>query len=226
MTRRPISPILCLVTDRSACHGRPLEPVVTMAVEAGVNLVQLREKDLPARELVDLGRRLAATVRRQGASLVVNDRVDVAMVLEADGVHLGWNGLPVPDVRRLIGPEMTIGVSVHSLEEAVRAEDEGADYVALGTIFETASHPGRAGAGTDLVAKVASSVRIPVIAIGGITAGNARSVMDAGASGVAVIRAIQSADDVAAATRALLRAMTGTEPRSHEEHEGARRDQV
>lgn len=200
-------PILCLVTDRTACLGRPLETAVVDAVDAGVGLVQLREKDLSARELLELGRKLLGPVREGGAALVVNDRADVALALGADGVHLGANSLPVREVRRLLGDEALIGISAHSVEEVPRAEADGADYVILGTIFETRSHRGKQGAGLALVKEAASAVQIPVIAIGGITAANAGTVMAAGASGVAVITAIQSASDVGAATRALVEAI-------------------
>ncbi len=207
----PSSPVLCLVTDRAACLGRPLETVVTEAVAAGASLVQLREKDLSARELLHLGRRLLAPVRASGALLVVNDRLDVALALGADGVQLGARSLPVREARRLVGDEMLVGASVHSLEEAVRAEEDGADYAVLGTIFKTRSHPGTPGAGVGLVAEVAAAVRIPVIAIGGITAANTPLVMRAGAVGIAVITAIQSAEDVTTATRALWRSVKGEE---------------
>ncbi len=200
-------PILCLVTDPAACLGRPLEQVVAVAVEAGVGLVQLRQKELPARQLLDLGRTLLGPISQRGAALVVNDRVDVAMALGAQGVQLGGGSLPVREARRLAGDGMLIGASAHSLEEALRAEGEGADYLILGTIFETRSHPGLKPAGLGLVSRVAETVRIPVIAIGGISAGNAGLVMAAGASGVAVITALQSAPDVAAAVRQLLAAM-------------------
>ncbi|HEX9017233.1 MAG TPA: thiamine phosphate synthase, partial [Chloroflexota bacterium] len=181
--------------------------MVAEAVGAGVSLVQLREKDLSARELVELGTRLLRPVRAAEAALVVNDRIDVALALGAEGVHLGAGSIPVAQARRLIGESGFVGMSVHSLDEAVRAERDGADYLVLGTIFDSRSHPGVHGAGPDLVRRVTSAVRIPVLAIGGITASNAGSVMEVGASGVAVITAIQSAPDVARATRALLEAI-------------------
>lgn len=154
-----------------------------------------------------MGEALLVPVRRHGAALVVNDRIDVAMALGADGVHLGGGSLPVRDARRLVGDSMLVGCSVHSLGDALLAEAEGADYLVLGTIFETRSHPGWVPAGLGLVREVSAAVRIPVIAIGGIDARNARSVMRAGADGVAVITAIQSAEDVAVATRELLRSL-------------------
>jgi len=201
------APILCLVTDRTACRSRSLEESIAQAVGAGVRLVQLREKDLSARELLQLGGSLLGPVRKGGAALVVNDRVDVALALGADGVHLGGGSLPVGATRRLVGSQMLVGVSAHSLEDAIRAEQEGANYVMLGTIFESRSHPGLKPAGLGLVSRVAGAVRIPVVAIGGINEMNAPSVVSAGAQGVAVISAILSAVDVAAATRGLLGAI-------------------
>jgi thiamine-phosphate pyrophosphorylase len=197
-------PIVCLVTDRASCRGRLLEAVVGQAVAAGVNLVQLRDWSLSARELLDLGSALLDPVRACGAALVVNDRIDVAMALSADGVHLGRGSLTVGQTRRLVGEQMLLGVSVHGEREAKEAEGEGADYLILGTVFETPSHPGRKGGGLGLVTEVAAAVKIPVVAIGGIDAGNAGAVFAAGASGVAVIRAIQSAADVTTATRAVV----------------------
>ncbi len=196
-------PILCLVTDRNATAGRSLEQSVLEAVRSGVKLVQLREKGLSARELYNLGCSLRDPVREAGAALVVNDRVDVALALGVDGVHLGGGSLPVREARALVGGEKLVGVSVHSLEEALQAEADGADYLGLGTIFETRSHPGRPPAGLELISRVIRAVRIPVVAIGGINRRNARLVMEAGAQGVAVITAILSADDVSDATRSL-----------------------
>lgn len=209
-------PILCLVTDHGACRGRPLEEVVRLALSAGVGLVQLRARELPARQLLEVGRGLLGLVRSAGAYLVVNDRLDVALALGADGVHLGTGSLPVNEVRRVVGNRMLVGASVHSLEEAVSAEATGADYLLLGTIFETPSHPGCPGAGVQLVSGVAERVAIPVIAIGGVNVGNAPEVMAAGAAGIAVIRAIQSAPDVAAATRVLVHAITGRSQQSED----------
>ena len=165
-------------------------------------MVQLREKDLPARALLDLAKRLRA-VTTDKALLIVNDRVDVALLCDADGVQLGEDGLDVAAARELLGHDRLIGRSVHSIEGAVAAELEGADYLVLGTIFPTASHPGAETGGLDLVRAATNAVRIPVLGIGGITAGNAAAVMDAGASGIAVITAITLADDPASAARGL-----------------------
>ena len=144
--------------------------------------------------------------------LIVNDRVDVALLTGADGVQLGETALDVSDVRQLVGPDMLIGRSVHSEVGAVDAECQGADFLVLGTVFETASHPdGRVG-GLDLVKEVTTSVGIPVLGIGGITEANAASVMEAGASGAAVITAITMADDPKSAASDLSAAISGKIP--------------
>jgi thiamine-phosphate pyrophosphorylase len=174
-------------------------------------MVQLREKDMAPFELLRLARRLRRVTQGR-ALLIVNDRVDVALLAGADGVQLGETALDVSDVRQLVGPDMLIGRSVHSEVGAVDAECQGADFLVLGTVFETASHPdGRVG-GLDLVREVTTSVGIPVLGIGGITKANAASVMEAGASGAAVITAITMADDPKSAASDLSAAISGRIP--------------
>ena len=174
-------------------------------------MVQLREKDMPPFELLRLARRLRRITEGR-ALLIVNDRVDIAMLSGADGVQLGETALDVADVRSLVGPDMLIGRSVHSEVGAVDAECQGADYLVLGTVFETASHPdGRIG-GLDLVREVTQAVGIPVLGIGGITADNAPGVMEAGASGIAAITAITMADDPRVAATDLSEAIGAKTP--------------
>ena len=170
----------------------------------GVNVVQLREKDLAAAQLVPLADRLRAITEGK-ALLIVNSRLDVAQVC-ADGVHLPERGASVAATRRLAGDGLIIGRSVHSVEEAVKAQEEGADYVQVGAIFPTRSHPGPP-AGLALLESVAARVSIPILAVGGITAGNVGQVMRAGARGAAVISAILGAPSPGAAARRLAEAM-------------------
>jgi len=178
-----------LVTDRSLCHSATLPEVVRGAVEAGVSMVQFREKDLPAGEQLKLGAQVQQNVRGK-ALFIVNDRVDVALALDADGVQLPESGLPVAQARKLLGHQRLIGRSVHSLQGAVAAEQAGADYVIFGPVYTTSSHPGAQPASTRTLRQVAQAVRIPVLAIGGITVENAAEVMSNGAAGIAVISAI------------------------------------
>jgi thiamine-phosphate pyrophosphorylase len=200
---------LCLVTDRRLCGEGRFLAAVDAAVAGGVTMVQLREKDLGARALYELGLRLQSVLRAR-AALVVNDRLDVALALGADGVQLGAGSLPLAAARRLGGERLLIGRSVHSLEEAVAAERDGADFLVLGTIYPSRSHPGDPGAGPSLVAGVRAAVALPLIAIGGIDALNLSEVTAAGADGVAVISAIlgaphprSAAANLAAGLRAL-----------------------
>lgn len=188
-----------------------MSATVAAGIEGGSSMVQLREKDMPPFELLRLARRLRRITEGR-ALLIVNDRVDVAMLAGADGVQLGETALDVADVRSLVGPEMLIGRSVHSEVGAVDAECQGADYLILGTVFETASHPdGRIG-GLDLVREVTEAVGIPVLGIGGITVGNASDVMEAGASGVAVITAVTMAKDPRLAASELSEAIGARTP--------------
>ena len=196
--RRWAAPALMLITDRSLLQGRALEEVASQAVDGGVTAVQLREKDLSGCDLYELAMTLRAVLQGR-ALLLVNDRADVAAASGADGVHLPERCLPAHAVRSLVGEGCIIGRSVHSVDAAVQAEREGADYVQVGPVFATASHPSAKPCGLRLVRTVAEAVSVPVIAVGGIDATRVRDVVDAGADGVAVIRAILSADDPAAA---------------------------
>ena len=200
-------PCLMVVTDRVLCGGADgLAAAVEAAVSGGADAVQLREKDpdgrsLPASELSTLARRLREVTR--GALLVVNGPLEVAVAVEADGVHLPEDAPMPPRPRR----GFLVGRSVHSAEAACRAEAAGADYLVAGPIFETRSHPGVEPAGLALVEEIARAVRVPVLAIGGVTAGRVEEVVRAGASGVAVISAVLAQPDPRAAAEALRRAL-------------------
>jgi thiamine-phosphate pyrophosphorylase len=194
-----------LITDRRRCGAGRLVPAVEKAVAGGVAAVHLREPDLSAAELFELAVSLREVTAKRCA-FVVNDRLDVALAVGADGVQLGRRSLPTRAARQVAGG-LRIGRSVHGVEEAVAAEQDGADYVIVGTIFATGSHPGVPPAGTDLVRRVREAVGIPILGIGGVTAANAGEVIRAGAEGVAVIGAILDAEDVEAATRRLVSAV-------------------
>ncbi len=200
-----------LITDRTRLRGRALEEVASLAVEGGANAVQLREKDLSGGDLYDLAVTVHAVLRGR-ALLLVNDRLDVALAAGADGVHFPEHSLPPSKARRLAGDSCIIGRSVHSVEAARQAVAEGADFLVVGNVYETASKPGAPAAGVELVEAVAEAVPVPVIAVGGVTAANLTPVIDAGAGGVAVIGAVMDADDpkeAAARLRAALDAAYG-----------------
>lgn len=199
-------PCLALVTDRRRCGGRSLPDAVALAVEGGVGMVQLRENDLSAVELLIYGQHLRY-ITKDRALLFINNRPELALTCKADGVHLPERGLNLRMVRRLVGDKLIIGRSVHSVESAVAAERDGADYLIVGTIYETASHPGGPVAGPQLLRAVREAVSIPILGIGGITSDNIDEVMAAGADGAAVISAILSAPDPRQAAADLSQAM-------------------
>ena len=193
---------LYLVTDRPRTAGRPLLDVIEQALQGGVDAVQVREKDLPASELVDLARRVRTLCRRYGARLLINDRVDVALAVGADGVHLPVDSFSPAEARQLLGAGALIGASTHSEAEARAAVAGGADFIVFGPVFDTPSKRALgAPVGLEALATVSHGSAIPVLAIGGITADRVASVRRCGAQGIAVIGAIlEAADPRAAAT--------------------------
>jgi len=196
------SPCLMLVTDRALAGGADrLVEAVAAAVEGGVNAVQLREKDLAPADLAHLAGRLREAIGRR-ALLIVNGNADVACEIAADGLHL-------PADAPFAHPDgvTPVGRSVHSVEAAVRAEREGADYLIAGPIYETPSHPGVPAAGVRLISGAVAAVSVPVVAIGGITAARVSGVLSAGAGGVAVISAVLGAESPRAAASALREAL-------------------
>jgi len=167
-------------------------------------VVQLREKDLNTRDLMSLGRDILSVTAPRRVPLLVNDRIDVALALGADGVHLRSDSMPAAVARRLLGPDRLIGMSAHSVEEVVEAESQGTDFVVLGPIFATPSKiPYGPPIGLDILAEAVRGTSIPVFAIGGVTAQHIPDIQRAGAFGIAVISAILGAGDVPAATRLL-----------------------
>ena len=195
---------LYVILDRTASRGRDLREILDSVIAGGARLVQFREKEWPVRGCFPLLEDLRWKARQAGIGFVVNDRLDLALAVEADGLHVGQDDLPAPIARRLLPPSMFLGVSIHSLEQAKQAEGEGADYVAVGSIFPTSTKPEFQLVGLDLLRAVRRQVKAPLVAIGGITADNAAQVVEAGADGVAVISAICGARDPAEATRRLL----------------------
>ncbi len=197
---------LYLVTDERLSRGRATAEIVRAAIRGGIDAVQLRGKDLPAREQLAIGRELRAITRDAGVLFIVNDRVDLALALAADGVHVGQDDLPAEVVRRLVGPEMIIGVSAATIPEALAARAAGADYLGVGAIYGTATKlDAGAATGPALLGTIAGAVDLPLVAIGGINATNVAAVIAAGAAGAAVVSAIIAADDPEAAARELQR---------------------
>ncbi len=197
-------PRLYVVTDRQQTAGRPLEEVVAAAARGGAGMIQLREKDLTARELYDLGARLQSLLTPHCIPLLINDRLDVAQALDAAGVHLAGHSLSPAHARRVLGPDKLIGVSTHSLDHAWQAMREGADFIVFGPVFDTPSkRQYGAPQGLQRLAEVVAHITCPVIAIGGIDADNLPQVLQTGAHGVAMIRAVLAAPDPCAAAQQL-----------------------
>ena len=204
-----LSSRLLVVTDRHQTKGRALVPLLERVLTAGLLTIQLRERDLSVRELVALAREVQAVTASYRSQLLINDRIDVALALEGVGVHLRSNSLPVAVARELLGAQRLLGISVHTVDEGLSAELQGADYIVLGPIYET---PSKQMFGPPLgirtLEKACRLIRIPIIGIGGVTAARAREMRCVGAFGAAVITAILGADDVESATRELLDAVT------------------
>ena len=189
------NPALCLVTDRRVCPPDELPGRVAAAVAGGVDIVQLRDKEEAGGALLELAAALRG-VTRKSAILLVNERADVATACGADGVQLGEAAMPTASARPILPEGSIIGRSVHSVEGATQAEASGADFLLVGTMFATRSHPGEEPSGPDLLARIRTACGgIPLLAIGGITADNVAQVMQAGADGVAVITAILASPD-------------------------------
>jgi thiamine-phosphate pyrophosphorylase len=197
-----------VLTDARLSRGRADTEVVAAALAGGAGAVQLRGKEYDGRRLYEAGRALREATRRAGALFFVNDRLDVALAVEADGVHLGQDDLPLAAARRLAPPPFLIGVSAGTVEEARAAEAAGADYLGVGSVFAT---PTKADAGTPIgiegLSAVVRATRLPVVGIGGVTHENAARVIAAGAAGVAVISVVVGAEDVEGATRRLVAAV-------------------
>ncbi len=195
-----------LVTDPDLVGTRSLIEVVAAAIRGGVRVVQYREKNASTRVMVTAAAALASLCRRMGAAFLVNDRIDVALAVDADGVHVGQDDMPVATARRLLGPDKLLGVSVHNEHEIRQAELDGADHVSLSPIFATATkRDHQKPLGLDGVRSLARAAMVPVIAIGGIHPGNTADVIRAGARGVCVVSAIICAPDPEQAARDLRR---------------------
>ena len=198
---------LYLITSRTLCAAGPLETVVGQACGAGVRAVQLREKDLSGRAFYSLAVTMREVTKRTGSKLFINDRTDVALGVEADGVHCPENGLPVRVARRVY-PEALVGASAHSLERAVEAGTSGAGFVLFGPIFPTPSKAKYGEPqGLDALSVVAKNAGVAVFAVGGITPENAHLCMEKGAAGVGVVSAILSARDVPGMVEAFRRSL-------------------
>ena len=195
---------LYLVTDRSLSLGRSLEEVVAEAVAGGVTIVQLREKDAPTGEFVDLAKRLMKLLKPLGIPLIINDRVDVALAADADGVHIGQSDMAYEDVRRLVGPDKIVGLSVENMDDLMRANELDVDYVGISPVYGTPTKTDTAEPfGLEGLKEAVRLSAHPTVAIGGMNASTAADVMAVGTDGIAVVSAISSAENIREATKEL-----------------------
>ena len=186
---------LYLVTDRTLSRGRSSEKIVSAAVRGGVTCVQLREKHCSTRDFIREARGLQPLLQHHKIPLIINDRLDVALAINADGVHLGQSDMHIGDARRLVGEKTIIGISAENLNDAIVAEQEGADYIGISPVFSTDTKVNTAAPlGLEGISWIRRAVNLPLVGIGGINAGNVREIICAGADGVAVVSAIVSAD--------------------------------
>lgn len=184
--------------------GHEPAALARLLLDAGARLMQLRLKDASSHDLLAAAREIAAMCRERGAMLIVDDRVDVAILAGATGVHLGQEDLPLEAARRLVGRDKIIGISTHSVEQALAAERGGADYIGFGPLYAGGLRNNPAGKGLALLREVRAAVRIPIVAIGGITEATMPAALAAGADACAIITDVVGAPDLAAKVRALL----------------------
>ncbi len=207
---------LYVISAEKFSRGRGTYNVMEEAIEGGAEVIQLREKEMTAREMVALGKRLRILASKKGAAFLVNDRVDVAVAVNADGAHVGQEDLPIKEARKILGPKKILGVSARNIEEAVKAEEEGADYIGLGPIFPTSSkHDAAPPLGLEILTAVRRQVKIPLVAIGGLNKDNAAVVIKAGADCLAVISAVVGAPNVRLAAEELKREILQTKESLH-----------
>ncbi len=196
---------LYLITDQYIVKGLSHIQIAEAAFSGGVRFIQYREKLLSKRESYNIALELRNLTNKFNAALIINDDVDIAMAVDADGVHLGQDDLPVQTARSVLGENKIIGLSTHSLKDAEVAQDSGADYIAIGPIFKSTTKDVRSPLGADIIRAVKKISKLPVIAIGGINEENVGDVIQAGADGAAVISAIISKPDITASVREFIR---------------------
>lgn len=199
---------LYLITDRTQTAGRPLSAVVADALEGGVRMLQLREKDLSSRDLFDLAMELRQLTKSYNAQLIINDRIDIALAVGADGVHLGVASIPVAVVRGIVGKDFLIGYSAHAVSEALEAEQDGADFITFGPVFDTPSKRSYGQPlGLQTLSEAVKTLSIPVYALGGIKLSAMSRLLTTGCRGIALISAVMAADDPCRAAEELIVAL-------------------
>lgn len=195
---------LYLITDRSFLRGRDLKKVVEEAILGGVTLVQVREKSISTREFYNVALEVKEVTKHYKVPIIINDRIDIAQAIDAEGVHLGQSDMPIKFARKILGKEKIIGISAGNVKEAVEAERDGADYLGIGTVFYTGTKKDiKTPIGIEGLKEVCDSVKIPSVAIGGVNETNFKEVLSTGVNGISVISAILGKDDIRQASKNL-----------------------
>ena len=190
---------LYLVTDRRLMSCDTIEQSVEQAIAGGASIVQLREKDCSSREFYELALRVKKITQPKGVPLIINDRIDICLAANADGVHLGQSDIPCRTAREILGNDKIIGVSAALPEEAVQAQNDGADYLGVGAVFTTSTKTDTRAVSSDIIKKIRSAVTIPFVVIGGINSDNIKQLYGLGINGAAVVSAIVAQNDITAA---------------------------
>lgn len=194
---------LYLVSDRSWLSGRLLEDDIEQAIQGGVTIVQLREKDLDEQDFIEVAKKIKTLCLKYQIPFIINDNLNVALAVDSDGIHIGQDDLPVSLVREKIGSDKILGVSVHNLDEALKAKKQGADYLGVGAMFSTATKNDATDVSNQELLNITTNVDLPVVAIGGINQSNCLQLKGTKIDGIAVVSAIMAADDIKVATQQL-----------------------
>lgn len=196
--------ILYAITDRSWLNGEPLTAAVEKALKGGVTLLQLREKNISEADFIKSAQEIKQICKEHGVPLIINDNVNVALAVDADGVHLGQGDMPISKARQILGENKIIGITAKTVEQAKNAEKNGADYLGSGAVFGTSTKSDAKKMELEMLKEITSAVKIPVVAIGGITSENVTQLKNTGISGAAVVSGVFAEDDIEAASRQLL----------------------
>lgn len=196
---------LYLVTDRKWLNGHKLTDDLEKAILGGVTIIQLREKNLSNEEFISIAKDVKKVCQKYHIPLIINDNLEVALAINSDGIHIGQNDIPASIVRKQIGPDKILGVSVHNLKEAFQAKIDGADYVGVGAIFSTETKNDATNVTLDSLKKICDNIDLPVVAIGGINLDNISKLKDINIAGIAVVSVIMKANDITAASGQLVR---------------------
>ena len=202
---------LYLVTDRSVMSAKSLEQTVEQAIQGGCTVVQLREKYASSREFFETAQRVKQITDSYHIPLIINDRTDICLAVNAAGIHIGQQDLPAKIVRSMVGPDKIIGVSAATLSEAIQAEQDGADYLGVGAMFATSTKTNTRPVTIEQLTQIKQAVQIPVVAIGGIQSSNAATLTKTGIDGIAVVSAILAQENITHAAEQLKTCFTGAE---------------